>query len=324
MLSFTLSLSLSFSILEHPECTQNLFVIKTIKWTDLLSFFVCFCVWSNIDISSSHTFFYMFCRNLLVFLFYFWKISYVFRLLHDSFFFVFCCAWLAVFWMVLCVVNVCVCRGGIKEVFYLAACSNCLVQKWSCEFPRVVVIQLVDRCVHHQEESFFGVRALAQPQSLILYVANEFGRTTFLIGVNLIVTSFDLNEYIGKRGKGKKKKRRALMKLLLIGAVLKAKIELLLKIIATHLQVKFFVVAVIGLIVNIARFWVDLKRGQTPQKVCIRLNYTWPNYLFQCQNFTHIKISNYIHTAIFRWILIILNRPNANNRFLSLLISTLP
>lgn len=66
------------------------------------------------------------------------------------------------------------------------------------------------------------------------------------------------------------------MKLLLIGAVLKAKIELLLKIIATHLQIKFFVVAVIGLIVNIARFWVDLKRGQTPQKVCIRLN-NWSN-----------------------------------------------
>lgn len=79
---------------------------------------------------------------------------------------------------------------------------------------------------------------------------------------------------IGKRGKGKKKKRRALMKLLLIGAVLKAKIELLLKIIATHLQIKFFVVAVIGLIVNIARFWVDLKRGQTPQKVCMWLYLT--------------------------------------------------
>lgn len=74
---------------------------------------------------------------------------------------------------------------------------------------------------------------------------------------------------IGKRGKGKKKKRRALMKLLMIGAVLKAKIELLLKIIATHLQIKFFVVAVIGLIINIARFWVDVKRSQTPQKVCI-------------------------------------------------------
>lgn len=72
---------------------------------------------------------------------------------------------------------------------------------------------------------------------------------------------------LGKRGKGKKKKRRALMKILLIGAVLKAKIELLLKIIATHLQVKFFIIAVIGLVVNIARFWVDLKRGHQPQKV---------------------------------------------------------
>lgn len=73
-----------------------------------------------------------------------------------------------------------------------------------------------------------------------------------------------------KRGKGKKKKRKALMKLLLIGAVLKAKIELLLKVIGTHLQLKFFVVAVIGLLVNIARFWIDLKRGQQPQKVYIR------------------------------------------------------
>lgn len=64
------------------------------------------------------------------------------------------------------------------------------------------------------------------------------------------------------------------MKILLIGAVLKAKIELLLKIIATHLQVKFFIIAVIGLIVNIARFWVDLKRGHQPQKVsCLYTNH---------------------------------------------------
>lgn len=73
-----------------------------------------------------------------------------------------------------------------------------------------------------------------------------------------------------KRGKGKKKKRKAIMKLLLIGAVLKAKIELLLKVISTHLQLKFFIVAVIGLLVNVARFWVDLKRGHQPQKVYIR------------------------------------------------------
>ncbi|KAG4074583.1 hypothetical protein HA402_004454 [Bradysia odoriphaga] len=67
--------------------------------------------------------------------------------------------------------------------------------------------------------------------------------------------------------KGKKKKRKALMKLLLIGAVLKAKIELFLKLFATHLQVKFFIVALIGLFLNIAKFWIDLKRGHSPQKV---------------------------------------------------------
>ncbi len=57
------------------------------------------------------------------------------------------------------------------------------------------------------------------------------------------------------------------MKLLLIGAVLKAKIELFLKLLATHLQIKFFVVALIGLFLNIAKFWIDLKRGHSPQKV---------------------------------------------------------
>ncbi|XP_055316948.1 uncharacterized protein LOC129576256 isoform X2 [Sitodiplosis mosellana] len=92
----------------------------------------------------------------------------------------------------------------------------------------------------------------------------KYGRS--IGGLKTIELLAKLGSSHGKKVKGKKKKRRALMKLLLIGAVLKAKIELLLKIIATHLQIKFFVVAVIGLIVNIARFWVDLKRGQTPQK----------------------------------------------------------
>lgn len=94
---------------------------------------------------------------------------------------------------------------------------------------------------------------------------NENRNSLQLINRNYHCVRF--NNALGKRGKGKKKKRRALMKILLIGAVLKAKIELLLKIIATHLQVKFFIIAVIGLIVNIARFWVDLKRGHQPQKV---------------------------------------------------------
>ena len=57
------------------------------------------------------------------------------------------------------------------------------------------------------------------------------------------------------------------MKLLLLGAVLKGKIELLLKLMSAHLQMKFFAIAVFGLLINLARFWVDVKKGHQPQKV---------------------------------------------------------
>ncbi|XP_052847632.1 ATP-dependent RNA helicase ddx54 isoform X1 [Drosophila gunungcola] len=68
------------------------------------------------------------------------------------------------------------------------------------------------------------------------------------------------------RGK-KKKKKKAIAKLVMIGSILKAKIELLLKILGAHLQVKFFAIALIGLLINIARFWIDVKRGSPPAKV---------------------------------------------------------
>ncbi|KAH8416302.1 hypothetical protein KR222_005868 [Zaprionus bogoriensis] len=68
------------------------------------------------------------------------------------------------------------------------------------------------------------------------------------------------------RGK-KKKKRKAFAKLALAGTLIKAKIELLLKILGAHLQIKFFAIALIGLLINIARFWIDVKRGGTPSKV---------------------------------------------------------
>uniref|UniRef100_A0A1A9WLG8 Uncharacterized protein n=1 Tax=Glossina brevipalpis TaxID=37001 RepID=A0A1A9WLG8_9MUSC len=68
------------------------------------------------------------------------------------------------------------------------------------------------------------------------------------------------------RGK-KKKKKKALIKLMLLGTFLKAKIELLLKILSAHLQIKFFGIALIGLLINVARFWIDVKRGGGPQKV---------------------------------------------------------
>lgn len=57
------------------------------------------------------------------------------------------------------------------------------------------------------------------------------------------------------------------MKLFILGAALKGKIELLLKILSFKLQLKFFAIAAIGLLINIARFWIELKKQPTPQKV---------------------------------------------------------
>lgn len=47
--------------------------------------------------------------------------------------------------------------------------------------------------------------------------------------------------------------------------VLKAKLSLLLQIFSAHLQTKFFAIAVLSLLLNAARFWLDLKKG--PSKV---------------------------------------------------------
>lgn len=79
-------------------------------------------------------------------------------------------------------------------------------------------------------------------------------------------TDFSGNCFTVTRGK-KKKKRKAFAKLALAGTLIKAKIELLLKILGAHLQIKFFAIALIGLLINIARFWIDVKRGGTPSKV---------------------------------------------------------
>ncbi|XP_055707919.1 uncharacterized protein LOC129804554 isoform X2 [Phlebotomus papatasi] len=72
--------------------------------------------------------------------------------------------------------------------------------------------------------------------------------------------------YAGDQRGKKKKKKKALMKLLLLGAIVKGKIEMLLKLLSAHLQLKFLAIAAIGLLINVARFWIDLKKGHQPQK----------------------------------------------------------
>lgn len=104
-------------------------------------------------------------------------------------------------------------------------------------------------------------------------------------------TDFSGNCFTVTRGK-KKKKRKAFAKLALAGTLIKAKIELLLKILGAHLQIKFFAIALIGLLINIARFWIDVKRGGTPSKVSWRLP-DEPNVftLFSCSG-THTRFGD--------------------------------
>ncbi|XP_070497545.1 uncharacterized protein [Chironomus tepperi] len=78
---------------------------------------------------------------------------------------------------------------------------------------------------------------------------------------------FSIYDTLRTEGKGKKGKKgkKGMMKLFFLGAIIKSKIEMLLKILSFHLQIKFFAIALINMIINLARFWIDLKRQ--PQKV---------------------------------------------------------
>lgn len=80
---------------------------------------------------------------------------------------------------------------------------------------------------------------------------------------------------LGKGKKGKKGKK-GIMKIFVIGAIMKAKLEMLLKVLSFHLQLKFFAIALVGLVINLARFWIDLKKSH-PQKVSLKIN--WLAYL---------------------------------------------
>lgn len=69
-----------------------------------------------------------------------------------------------------------------------------------------------------------------------------------------------------RRKKRGKKKKKYMQKLLGLAMLMKAKIGLLLQLISTHFQLKFFVIAVISLILNAVRFWIEVKKNQ-PSKV---------------------------------------------------------
>lgn len=68
-----------------------------------------------------------------------------------------------------------------------------------------------------------------------------------------------------RKKKLSKKKKKLLQKLLGLAMLLKAKLSLILQLISTHFQFKFFVIAIISLLLNAARFWIEIKKS--PSKV---------------------------------------------------------
>ncbi|KAF5304765.1 hypothetical protein FQA39_LY09542 [Lamprigera yunnana] len=84
----------------------------------------------------------------------------------------------------------------------------------------------------------------------------------------LRVSNHKSNKNVGvSRKKKKKEKIKAIIKVVVVVIVLVVKLLILLKLLAAKLQIKFLLIAVINLIINIARFWWDLKKGGHPQKV---------------------------------------------------------
>lgn len=136
---------------------------------------------------------------------------------------------------------------------------------------------------------------------IIIFVCLD-ALSLYLVPYKRPSTDFSGNCFTVTRGK-KKKKRKALAKLALAGSLIKAKIELLLKILGAHLQIKFFAIALIGLLINIARFWIDVKRGGTPSKVSWRLP-DEPNVftLFTCSGtYTRFGGQTMFH-YLYKWI----------------------
>ncbi|KAG7210021.1 hypothetical protein KM043_011601 [Ampulex compressa] len=70
-----------------------------------------------------------------------------------------------------------------------------------------------------------------------------------------------------RRKKFGKKKKKHLQKLLGLAMLLKAKLSLLLQLISTHFQFKFFIIAIVNLILGVTKFWLDLKKSHNPAKV---------------------------------------------------------
>ncbi|XP_078035266.1 uncharacterized protein LOC144469173 [Augochlora pura] len=71
----------------------------------------------------------------------------------------------------------------------------------------------------------------------------------------------------GRKKKFGKKKQKQLQKLLALAMVLKAKLSLIFQIIGTHFQWKAVTFSFLTLVINLVKFWMDLKNKQPPKVI---------------------------------------------------------
>lgn len=82
----------------------------------------------------------------------------------------------------------------------------------------------------------------------------------------------------GKRKKNRKKK--TMVKNLAVIFVLLTKFNIILKIFHSHLQMKFLGIAVMGLIMQFTKFWLDVKTGYSPPRTLHHESAIKPIHLF--------------------------------------------
>lgn len=83
----------------------------------------------------------------------------------------------------------------------------------------------------------------------------------------------------GKRKKNKKK--RIMLKYLAVILVLLTKFNILFKIFHSHLEMKFFGIAIMGLIMQFTKFWLDVKTGYNPPRTLRYESAIRPNHLIR-------------------------------------------
>lgn len=71
----------------------------------------------------------------------------------------------------------------------------------------------------------------------------------------------------GHKKKVKKAIKKAILKLIIVGLLIKQKIKMLLMAAQTFLQFKFLLVAIVYVVSNIVKIWLDIKSKHHPQKV---------------------------------------------------------